>query len=150
MSNGIPLELFTMLFTTGVGGILKIWAQAIQAKDAQNKRLMAVAAKNAQIYKEAREHEGPTRSTGFHWTRRTIALLAVAFIICLPKILVIWMPEIAVTVGYHELKRGFLFFWEDAEKVKWVAQQGFVITPLDTHLMSAIVGLFFGSEICKR
>ena len=33
--------------------------------------------------------------------------------------------------------------------VKWQAARGFVITPLDTHIVSAIVGLYFGAGFTK-
>ena len=35
------------------------------------------------------------------------------------------------------------------EAIKWKYAQGFVITPLDTHIVSAIVGLYFGAGFTK-
>jgi hypothetical protein len=34
--------------------------------------------------------------------------------------------------------------------VEWKQLKGLVITPLDTHLVSAIVGLYFGASIVKN
>ena len=36
--------------------------------------------------------------------------------------------------------------------MQWVpmAHKGIVITPLDTHLMSAIIGLYFGGSLVKK
>jgi hypothetical protein len=43
-----------------------------------------------------------------------------------------------------------LFFTEGKELIKWQSLKGLVITPLDTHLLSAIVGLYFGASMVKN
>ncbi len=83
----------------------------------------------------------------FQWTRRLIALIAVSSIIVLPKLIAIFLPEVAIHIGYPQLMPGFLFFSSDIERIKWVSMQGLVITPLDTHLLSAIIGLYFGGSL---
>ena len=75
---------------------------------------------------------------------------AVGAIIVWPKIIAVFWPEIPVTVGYTEFKPGFLFFTEGQESVKWQYLRGLVITPLDTHLVSAIIGLYFGASMVKN
>jgi len=87
---------------------------------------------------------------GFQITRRIIALSAVGAIIVWPKVIAVFWPEIPVTIGYTEWSPGFLFFTEGKELVKWQALKGLVITPLDTHLLSAIVGLYFGASMVKN
>jgi hypothetical protein len=54
-------------------------------------------------------------------------------------------------VGYLEFKPGFLFF-EGKEVLKWevLSARGLVLTPLDTNLVSAIVGLYFGGSLVKK
>jgi hypothetical protein len=62
----------------------------------------------------------------------------------------VWYPEVGVYVGYTEATGGlwnWLFGPEDS--IKWKYAQGFVITPLDTHIVSAIVGLYFGAGFTK-
>ena len=110
-----------MLGSTVLGGVMTIWSQSIKAKQAEQKMLLARADKQAAIFKEAREYE----NTGFQWTRRIIALTAI--------------------------KPGFLFL-EGKEVMKWVpmAHRGIVITPLDTNLVSAIIGLYFGGSLVKK
>ncbi len=76
--------------------------------------------------------------------------MSVFSIIVLPKIIAVWAPEIAVVVGYTEVEGGlggWLFGNQDV--TVWREARGFVITPLDTHMVSAIVGLYFGAGFTK-
>ena len=143
----MPFEMITMLGSTMLGGLMTVWSQSIKAKQSEQKMLLARADKQAEIFKEAREYE----NVGFQWTRRIIALTAVFSIVVLPKILPLIDPQAQVIVGYTEFKPGFLFF-EGKEIMKWVpmAHRGIVITPLDTNLVSAIVGLYFGGSLVKK
>ena len=54
-------------------------------------------------------------------------------------------------VGYLEFKPGF-FFIPEKEIMKWVtlSSNSLVITPLDTNLVSAIIGLYFGGSLVKK
>jgi len=146
---GLPLELITMLGSTVLGGVMSIWGQSIKAKEAQQKMLMERANFNAQQVNTARE--AGAKDKHFAWTRRLIALSAVFSIIVLPKLVAVWYPEVGVYVGYSEIQKGFLsgIFGGDVEMIKWKYAQGFVITPLDTHIVSAIVGLYFGAGFTK-
>lgn len=139
---GLPLELITMLASTILGGVMSIWGQSNKNKAEQQKLLIGAA-------NDAREY-GKT-DTHFAWTRRIIALSAVFSIIVLPKLVAVWYPEVSVFVGYTEVQAGFLssLFGGGTEMVKWQVAQGFVITPLDTHIVSAIVGLYFGAGFTK-
>tara|TARA_R100001082_G_scaffold97269_1_gene65086 strand:- start:217 stop:648 length:432 start_codon:yes stop_codon:yes gene_type:complete len=142
---GIPFEIITMLGSTLLGGIMSLWSQSIKAKQAQQKMLMERAKFQAETVKEAREYE----NTGFQWTRRIIALTAIFAIVVFPKVVAVFFPDISVTVGYTEFRPGFLFFSEK-EVLKWRALEGLVITPLDTNLVGAIVGMYFGGSLVKR
>ena len=142
---GIPFEIITMLGSTLLGGFMSLWSQSIKAKQAQQKMLMERAKFQAETVKEAREYE----NTGFQWTRRIIALTAIFAIVVFPKVVAVFFPDISVTVGYTEFRPGFLFFSEK-EVLKWRALEGLVITPLDTNLVGAIVGMYFGGSLVKR
>jgi|TARA_R110000751_G_scaffold89729_1_gene176542 hypothetical protein len=145
---GFPLELITMLGSTVLGGVMTIWGQSIKAKAEQNKMLLQRAEFRAGAVKDAREYG--RKDTHFAWTRRLIALGAVGAIIVLPKVAAVWYPEIGVVVGYTEVQGGFLnFLFGPNEAIVWKAARGFVITPLDTHIVSAIVGLYFGAGFTK-
>jgi len=144
---GIPFEMITMLGSTVLGGVMSIWSQNIKAKQAEQKMLLARSKIQTEAFKEAREYE----NVGFQWTRRIIALTAIFAIIVLPKILPLIDPQAQVIVGYLEFKPGFLFF-EGKEVMQWIpmAHRGIVITPLDTNLVAAITGLYFGGSLVKK
>ena len=144
---GIPFEMITMLGSTVLGGVMSIWSQRIKAKQAQQKMMLERAEVQTAAFREAREYE----NVGFQWTRRIIALPAIFAIIVLPKILPLIDPQAQVIVGYLEFKPGFLFF-EGKEVMQWVpmAARGIVITPLDTNLVAAITGLYFGGSLVKK
>lgn len=138
---GLPLELITMLFSTILGGVMSIWGQSMKNKHEQQKALIGAV-------NQAREH-GKT-DVHFAWTRRIIALSAVFSIIVLPKLVAVWYPEVSVVVGYTEMQGGFFnWLFGTTEAIQWKAAYGFVITPLDTHIVSAIVGLYFGAGFTK-
>lgn len=120
---------------------MSIWGQSNKNKAEQQKLLIVGQ-------QEAREH-GKTDKY-FAYTRRIIALSSVFAIIVLPKLVAVWYPEVSVIVGYTEVKGG-LFNWlfGGDGTVQWQAARGFVITPLDTHIVSAIVGLYFGAGFTK-
>ena len=143
----MPFEMITMLGSTVLGGVMSIWSQSIKAKQAEQKMLLARAEVQTEAFKEAREYD----NVGFQWTRRIIALTAIFAIVVLPKILPLVTPDAHVIVGYTEFKPGFLFI-EGKDVMKWIpmAHKGIVITPLDTNLVSAIVGLYFGGSLVKK
>ena len=143
----MPFEMITMLGSTVLGGVMSIWSQSIKAKQAEQKMLLQRAEVQTAAFKEAREYE----NVGFQWTRRIIALTAIFAIVVLPKILPLISPDAHVIVGYTEWKPGFLFF-EGKDVMQWVpmAHKGIVITPLDTNLVAAIIGLYFGGSLVKK
>ena len=142
---GFPFELITMLGSTLISGVMSMISQNLKAKQAQQKMLLARGEYQVEAFKAAREYG----NEGFQWTRRIIAVLSVLAIVVLPKVAVIFFPDLAVTVGYTEFKPGFLFIPEK-ESMKWIAFNGLVITPLDTNLVSAIIGMYFGGSLVKR
>ena len=142
---GFPFELITMLGSTLISGAMSMMSQNLKAKQAQQKMLLARGEFQVEAFKAAREYG----NEGFQWTRRIIAVLSVLSNVVLPKVAVIFFPDLAVTVGYTEFKPGFLFIPEK-ESMKWIAFNGLVITPLDTNLVSAIIGMYFGGSLVKR
>jgi len=145
---GLPLELITMLFSTLLGGVMSIWGMSIKSKQAQQSMRMQRAEFNRSAVSDARD-AGKT-DKHFAWTRRLIALSAVFSIIVLPKLVAVWYPMVDVYVGYTEVQGGFLnWLFGPDEAIQWKSAKGFVITPLDTHIVSAIVGLYFGAGFTK-
>ena len=145
---GLPLELITMLFSTILGGVMSLIGQNQKNKLEQQKMMLQTASFKADQVNAARD--AGKNDKHFAWTRRLIALSAVFSIIVLPKLVAVWYPDISVYVGYTEVQGGFLnWLFGPEEAIQWKMAKGFVITPLDTHIVSAIVGLYFGAGFTK-
>jgi hypothetical protein len=140
-----PIELVTMFGSTVMGWGLSLFSKITDAKIKREEMLIGRAKAQDEIYSAAREYS----NRGYQLTRRFIAIAAVLSIIVWPKIVAVFWPEIPVSISWTELKDGFLFFTDSKEILQWRDIKGLVITPLDTHLMMAIVGLFFGTQITK-
>ena len=145
MLGGLPVEMITMLGSSLLGGFMSIWSQSIKAKQDEQKMLLARADNQMKHIDKARAFT----DKGFQFTRRIIALTAVFFIIAWPKIVPVFF-DTSVWLTWTEFSRGFLFLIEKKEIVMDREFFGVVITPLDTHLMSAIVGLYFGGSLVKK
>jgi hypothetical protein len=145
MLGGLPVEMITMLGSSLLGGFMSIWSQSIKAKQDEQKMLLARADNQMKHIDKARAFT----DKGFQFTRRIIALTAVFFIIAWPKIVPVFF-DTSVWLTWTEFSRGFLFLIEKKEIVMDKEFFGVVITPLDTHLMSAIVGLYFGGSLVKK
>ena len=142
---GLPVEMITMLGSSVLGGVMTVWGQSIKAKQAEQKMLLARGKFQMESIEAARKYE----NTGFQWTRRIIAITAVFFIIVWPKIVPVFF-DVSVFLTWTELSRGFFFLIEQKELLVDRKFAGVVITPMDTHLMSAIVGLYFGGSLVKK
>ena len=143
---GFPFEIITMLGSTVLGGVMSIWADSRKAKAEEQQLLITRGKFQLQAVEAARN----VKDKGFQWTRRVIALTAVFSIVVLPKLVAVFAPDVLVTVGYTEFKPGFLFFTKDVEIFKWITFEGLVITQLDTNLVSAIIGMYFGGSLVKK
>ena len=142
----IPFGLITMLGSGLMSGLMTLWSQSQKAKQAAFDRAITGLAAQSEATDLARRYE----NTGFQVTRRIIALSAVFAVIVWPKIVPVLFPDMTVIVGYTQWNPGFLFFTEGSEAVTWQHMRGLVLTPLDTHLLSAIVGLYFGASMVKN
>jgi hypothetical protein len=146
MLAGIPLELVTMLGSSLLGGFMTLWSQSMKAKQEVFQRAIDGLAAQSKATDKARRYE----NKGFQVTRRIIALSAIGAIIVWPKVVPVFWPDMPVVVGWTEWKPGFLFLIEGEEQTVWQTMKGLVITPLDTHLVSAITGLYFGASMVKN
>jgi len=142
---GLPVEMITMLGSSVLGGVMTVRGQSIKAKQAEQKMLLARGKFQMEAIEKARQYD----NKGFQWTRRIIALTAVFFIIVWPKIVPVFF-DVSVFLTWTELSRGFFFLIEQKEMLVDRKFAGVVITPMDTHLMAAIVGLYFGGSLVKK
>ena len=143
----IPFEVITMLGSSLFTGLLSIWSQ--KSKDAadQQKYLMQRAEINRASVEDARKDNSQYQST----TRRWMALLAVFFIICLPKLAVFLDPSVQVHLMYLEqVKEGWWIFGSIEEVTTFQGISGVVVTTADTHFLSAVAGFYFGSAATRR
>ena len=143
---GLPCEIITMLGSTLLSSLLSIWSQSRKAKAEEQKLLITRGEFEMKAVQQARE----VKDKGFAWTRRIIALTAIFAIVLLPKLVAVFYPTVDVTVGYTNWMPGFWFFKEGREVFEWVTFQGLVITQLDTNLVSAIIGMYFGGSLVKK
>ena len=141
-----PFEIITMLGSTLISSLLSLWAQRIKAKQDEQKMLLQRADFQLKAVDAARNVD----NVGFQWTRRIIALSSIFAIIILPKLVAVYYPDVDVTVGYTVFNPGFLFFTEGREVFEWITFKGLVITQLDTNLVSAIIGMYFGGSLVKK
>ena len=145
MLGGLPVEMITMLGSSVLGGFMTIWGQSIKAKQEEQKMLLARGKFQMESIDKARRYE----NKGFQFTRRVIALTAVFFIIVWPKIVPVFF-DVSVFLTWTEFSRGFLFLIEQKEMLVDRQYAGVVITPMDTHLMASIIGLYFGGSLVKK
>ena len=135
-----------MLGSTLLSSLLSIWSQSRKAKADEQQLLITRGEFQLQAIEAARN----VQDKGFTFTRRLIALTSIFSIIVLPKLVAVYAPEVSVTVGYTIWLPGFLFFREGREIFEWITFQGLVITQLDTNLVSAIIGMYFGGSLVKK
>ena len=145
---GFPFEIITMLGSTLLSSVLSIWSQSRKAKEDQQKLLITRGEFEMKAKKQSLDHG--LKDKGFAWTRRIIALISVFAIVVLPKMVAVFYPDVDVTVGYTNWRPGFWFFKEGREVFEWITFKGLVITQLDTNLVSAIIGMYFGGSLVKK
>ena len=154
MKKILFIILFTICFTQTYEDVVilkngwEIYGIIIEQKP--NEYIKIQSGKNIFVFQmdeidKARRYE----NKGFQWTRRIIALTAVFFIIGWPKLVPVFF-DTSVYLTWTEFTRGFLFLIEQKEITMDKEFFGVVITPLDTHLMSAIIGLYFGGSLVKK
>ena len=135
-----------MLGSTLISSMLSLWSQRLKAKQDEQKMLITRGEFQLKAVDAARNVE----NVGFQWTRRIIALSSIFAIIIFPKLVAVYYPDVDVTVGYTLFQPGFLFFTDGREVFQWITFQGLVITQLDTNLVSAIIGMYFGGSLVKK
>jgi len=148
LGNPIPMELVTFLGSGLMSGILTIWNKAIESKKAMFEMAMARDEAQAKVLQEVRAAGSP----GFQWTRRFIAVMVIFFVVCWPLIVPVFNDSISITLGWTEMQGGFWPFTDAKEMFVWktIQTNNIVITPLMTHLASAICGFLYGNQIMKK
>jgi uncharacterized membrane protein YfcA len=142
---GLPIEAVSMLGSTAMGGMMKMWGQAQADKAEQHKMLLQ---RNAQIEKgveSARNMQNPNAA----WIRRFIVVTAmlsgIGIVFLAPVMGLSTNVPIEVTEGFK-----FLFIDTTTTVTEYISLKGFV-TPewLPVAIMN-IIGFYFGSAAMKR
>lgn len=139
----LPTELITLFGSSLLSAFFRILGAILQSKKQQHMLTMQALNVKAGIINEARRYN----NSHFQWTRRLIALGCVFFIIVFPKLVAVFMPHAPIHVGYGEMSQSFWPFTSSLERIKWVSLKGLIISPLDTHMVCAIIGLYFGGSL---
>ena len=142
---GLPIEAISMLGSTAMGGMMKMWGQAQADKAEQHKMLMQSNLQVEQGVNNARAMQNPNAA----WIRRFIVVFSL-----LAGIGIVFMAPIMgmQTNVPIEVTEGFKFLFIDTTKTmtEYIALEGFV-TPewLPVAIMN-IIGFYFGSAAMKR
>jgi uncharacterized membrane protein YfcA len=142
---GLPIEAISMLGSTAMGGMMKMWGQAQADKAEQHKMLLQRNTQIEQGVNNARQMQNPNAA----WIRRFIVVFSL-----LAGIGIVFMAPIMgmQTNVPIEVTEGFKFLFIDTTKTmtEYIALEGFV-TPewLPVAIMN-IIGFYFGSAAMKR
>lgn len=142
---GLPIEAVSMLGSTVLGGVMKMWGQAQADKAEQFKQMMA---RNDQIEQGVQNARKNTDSFAA-LTRRIIALTMVfgslAIIFAAPIMGEATNVPIERTEGFK-----FLFLDFTNTVVEYVQLYGFVIPEYLPVVVLNITGFYFGSAAMQR
>lgn len=149
---GFPLEIITMFGSAAFSGIMALWSQSMKQKAANQAGMIQAINAQAAVTQAAREHG--LKEPRFAVTRQIIALSAVFAIIVFPKLYpsvmqILQVPYEVMFYGWTEFNPSWLPWGEGKEVLIWKEHRGLAITPLDTHMVSSIVGFYFGQSMVR-
>lgn len=142
---GLPIEALSMLGSTALGGVMKMWGQAQADKQMQFEMMMKQNKAVQETVDSARNYQNPNAA----WIRRFIVVMALlgglGIVFLAPLMNQATNVPIEVTEGWK-----FLFFDFTNTATKYIQLDGFV-TPewLPVAIMN-IIGFYFGSAAMQR
>jgi uncharacterized membrane protein YfcA len=142
---GLPVEAISMIGSTALGGLMKMWGQAQQDKAEQFKQMMARNEQVEQGVNNARQMQNPNAA----WIRRFIVVMALlgglGIVFLAPMLGQPTNVPVEVTSGFK-----FLFLDFTNTVTEYIQLEGFV-TPewLPVAIMN-IIGFYFGSAAMQR
>jgi len=145
----LPMPVVTYVVSTAISAYFKYAEARARAKENQHNRLISIATHNEDSQKHRVEAE--LKNKGFQWTKRFLAVTAWS---------VYWGAKLALLFGLAALpvvhgepvviKHGFWIFSWSETVFKFTEVPGVPFTSFDYHMLSAIVGSYFGSSIMSR
>lgn len=145
MLGGLPIEAVSMIGSTALGGLMKMWGQAQADKQNQFEMMMKQNKAAQETVESARTYQNPNAA----WIRRFIVVMALlgglGIVFLAPFMNQVTNVPIEVTEGWK-----FLFFDFTNTATKYIQLEGFV-TPewLPVAIMN-IIGFYFGSAAMQR
>jgi uncharacterized membrane protein YfcA len=142
---GLPIEAVSMIGSTALGGLMKMWGQAQADKQNQFEMMMKQNKAAQETVDSARQYQNPNAA----WIRRFIVVMALlgglGIVFLAPFMNQVTNVPIEVTEGWK-----FLFFDFTNTATKYIQLEGFV-TPewLPVAIMN-IIGFYFGSAAMQR
>jgi uncharacterized membrane protein YfcA len=142
---GLPIEAVSMIGSTALGGLMKMWGQAQADKQNQFEMMMKQNKAAQETVESARTYQNPNAA----WIRRFIVVMALlgglGIVFLAPFMNQVTNVPIEVTEGWK-----FLFFDFTNTATKYIQLEGFV-TPewLPVAIMN-IIGFYFGSAAMQR
>lgn len=142
---GLPIEAVSMIGSTALGGIMKMWGQAQADKQNQFEMMMKQNQATQETVNSARQYQNPNAA----WIRRFIVVMALlgglGIVFLAPFMNQVTNVPIEVTEGWK-----FLFFDFTNTATEYIQLEGFV-TPewLPVAIMN-IIGFYFGSAAMQR
>jgi len=142
---GIPIEAVSMIASTAMGGMMKMWGQAQADKADQHRMLIQRNEQFEESVDNARQMQNPNSA----WIRRFIVVMAlfagVGIVFVAPLLGISTNIPVEVTSGFK-----FLFLDFTSTQLEYIKMDGFV-TPewLPVAIMN-ILGFYFGSSAMKR
>lgn len=154
----ITTGLVTFFVSTVVGSVFKLIAAKMENTKLLEEAKLRALNSRAKVVDDARRYE----NKGFQITRRVIAISVTMTVLVFPLLVPMIYPlvypeefllagmEPSVWFGYDVVKEGFWPFTSDSTTTVWKEMKGAVITPFHTEIVSAIIGMYFGTAIAKR
>jgi hypothetical protein len=148
-------ELINAISSLVLGGIMTVWSQSIKDRSEREKLALQVALEHHQATEasqiKAREFQS---SSGFHMTRRAIALIVVIAVVLLPILLPAIYSDITIVIGYYDTTKSIWPWVNTYESIHWIAAgsgtRPIVISPVMNNILITIIGMFFGNQMVKR
>lgn len=143
----LPLPIITYIASTAISAYFKYMNARSEASEKQHSRLIDIATHNENSQKVRNENTNKS----FQWTKRFLAVTAWS---------TYWGAKVALLFGLAALplvhgepvtiKHGFWIFSWTETFFQFTEVPGVPFTSFDYHMLSAIVGSYFGSSIISK
>ena len=136
------MEVLTFIGTY----VLKAFQNYTVDKSEQRKMELELMLRTQNVVTETRQAHSTNKLLAI--TAAVLAMTGFFAVVLLPKLIFLFQPDVNVIYAYLETKN--YLFSSGLSKMMFKAVNGVLISPIDTHLVAAISGLYFGSVTGRR